>query len=61
MKIRQELGLVTKIYETKDLSEAAAMLTQGGWVIIAAAKQEKEYLFSLGYMEVTLPQALAEA
>ena len=51
-KIRPELGLVTKNHETSDIDDAAAMLNQGGWVIIAAAKGEDGYLFSLGYMEI---------
>ena len=57
MGIRKELGYVTKIYETVDLDEAAAMLTQGGWVIIAAAKGRNGYLFSLGYMNFSASNA----
>ena len=52
MKIRKELMFVKRVYETKDLDEAAAMVNQGGWVIIAVVKQSDGYLFSLGYMEV---------
>lgn len=51
-KTRPELRFVTKVHETSDIDEAAAMLNQGGWVIIAAAKGEDGYLFSLGYMEI---------
>ena len=51
MAIRKELGFVTKVYETIDLDEAAEMLTQDGWVMIAAAKGKDSYLFSLGYMD----------
>lgn len=52
-KNRPELRSVTKIHETRDIDEAAAMLNQGGWVIIAIAKGEDGYLFSLGYMEIS--------
>ena len=51
MNIRPEFSLITKIYETSNLDEAAAMLNQDGWVMIAAAKGRKGYLFSLGHME----------
>ena len=54
MKIRRGLDFVTKVYETDSLDEAAAMLAQGGWVIIAAVKQKSGYLFSLGCTETTL-------
>lgn len=51
-KTRPELRFVTKVHETSDIDEAAAMLNQGGWVIIAAAKGKNGYLFSLGYLEI---------
>lgn len=60
MKIRAELSFVKRVYETSNLDEAAAMLNQGGWVIIAAAKRGDGYLFSLGYMEVS-PSRISEA
>ena len=52
VRIRPELQVVRKIYETTDIDEAAAMINQGGWVIIAAAKGKDGYLFSLGYMVI---------
>lgn len=52
VRIRPELQFVRKIYETTDIDEAAAMINQGGWVIIAAAKGKDGYLFSLGYMVI---------
>ena len=45
------LRFVSKIHETADIDEAAAMMDRGNWVIIAAAKGENGYLFSLGYVE----------
>ena len=51
-KTRPELRFVTKVHETSDIDEAAAMLNQGGWVIIAAAKGKNGYRFSLGYLEI---------
>ena len=57
-KIRPELKSVTKLHETRNIDEAAAMLNQGGWVIIAIAKGEDGYLFSLGYMEINFNRVL---
>ena len=54
MRSKRGLFFVNKVYETTNLDEAAAMLTQGGWVIIAAVKQKDGYLFSLGFTE-TIP------
>ena len=51
MRSKGGLYFVHKVYETTNLDEAAAMLTQGGWVIIAAVKQKDGYLFSLGFTE----------
>lgn len=61
MKVRRELSYVTRVYETMDLDEAAAMLTQGGWVITAAAKGKEGYLFSLGYMDFSASHMPARA
>ena len=57
-KIRPELKSITKLHETRNIDEAAAMLNQGGWVIIAIAKGEDGYLFSLGYMEINFNRVL---
>lgn len=60
MKSNPILRFVSKVHETADIDEAAAMMDRGNWVIIAAAKGEDGYLFSLGYVEdnpnVTLKQ-----
>lgn len=60
MKDNPILRFVSKVHETADIDEAAAMMDRGNWVIIAAAKGEAGYLFSLGYVEdepnVTLKQ-----
>lgn len=51
MKGNPILRFVSKVHETADIDEAAAMMDRENWVIIAAAKGEDGYLFSLGYVE----------
>ncbi len=51
MKGNPILRFVSKVHETEDIDEAAAMMDRGNWVIIAAAKGEDGYLFSLGCVE----------
>ena len=51
MRSKGGLYFVHKVYETTNLDEAAAMVTQSGWVIISAVEQKERDLFLLGFTE----------
>lgn len=53
MERRPELKLVAEVCETRSIEEAAEMMAQGGWVMIAAAKGAEEWLFSMGKLDIS--------
>lgn len=55
-----ELRLVKEVRETSDMEEAATLMAQSGWVMIAAWRNANGWRYSMGRLDVS-PSHILEA